>query len=62
MAFLIDSSVMIALERRGLAHGALTVVAPVERIGLASITASELLAGVYRANSPERRVRREVFA
>lgn len=61
MAQLIDSSIFIALERRGERFGALVEVAPDEPVGLASITASELLAGVHRADSLERRLRREAF-
>lgn len=61
MTLLLDSSIIIAIERRGLPHRALAELAPDEPIALASITASELLAGVYRADSVERRVRREAF-
>ena len=61
MARLIDSSVFIALERRGLRLGALAASLPDDRVALASITASELLAGVHRADSPARRLRREAF-
>ncbi|HVB96924.1 MAG TPA: type II toxin-antitoxin system VapC family toxin [Chloroflexota bacterium] len=61
MAQLIDSSVFIALERRGLSLGALAAAIPDEPIALSSMTASELLIGVHRADSPERRSRREAF-
>jgi tRNA(fMet)-specific endonuclease VapC len=62
MAQLIDISVFIGLERRGqqsfaLATGAISS----DQVALAAITASALLAGVHRANTPERRVRREAF-
>lgn len=61
MAQLIDSSVFIALERRGLTLNTLAAVVPDESLALASITVSELLAGVERADSLERRLRREAF-
>lgn len=61
MTLLIDSSVIIAIERRRLPHEALARLTPDEPIAVASITASELLAGVYRADTLERRVRREAF-
>lgn len=61
MAQLIDSSIFIALERRRAPLGALARALPDEPVALASITASELLAGVHRADSPARRARREAF-
>jgi tRNA(fMet)-specific endonuclease VapC len=64
VAQLIDTSVFVALERRGLRLGALAGVAPGEAdapVALASVTASELLVGVHRADTAERRLRREAF-
>jgi predicted nucleic acid-binding protein len=61
MAVLIDSSVFIALERRGLLGQDVLPAIGEESAALASMTASELLHGVYRANSEERRVRRQAF-
>lgn len=61
MAHLVDSSVFIALERQGLRLGVLGRTMPDEPIAIASITASELLTGVQRADSPARRSRREAF-
>jgi tRNA(fMet)-specific endonuclease VapC len=61
MAQLVDSSVWITLERRGLTLEDLARVAGDEPLRLASITAAELLVGVHRADSPERRRRREPF-
>ena len=61
MALLIDSSIFIALERQGQRLGALARIVPDEPLALASITASELLVGVYRADSSARRLRREAF-
>ena len=58
---MIDSSILIATERRALdfddtlgAHGE-------EPVGIAAITASELLHGVHRAATTAQRQRREAF-
>ncbi len=59
MAFLVDSSVFIALERRNLPLGALSRLVSHEPLAMAAITASELLVGVHRASSPERRFHRQ---
>ncbi len=61
MGALIDSSVLIAVER-----GALDLEATIESLtdtdlALASITASEMLHGVHRARASARRSRREAF-
>jgi predicted nucleic acid-binding protein len=61
MALLIDSSVLVELERRRLRLSALAHLVPDAPIALASITASELLAGAHRADTPARRVVREAF-
>ena len=63
MARLIDSSVFITLERRGSPIGALAHVTSArdESVALAAITASELLTGVERANSQDRRATRQAF-
>lgn len=61
MAQLIDTSVFIALERQQLDLDVVVGMFPDEMIALAAITESELLAGVYYANSDERRLRREAF-
>jgi len=63
MAFLIDTSIFIGLERRTLGVASLEAVVPYpdDRVALASITASELLAGVHRADSESRRQRRHIF-
>lgn len=71
MGTLLDTTVFIELERavrRLPPASAMTEVArrlegqlgPAEEVGIAAITASELLRGVHRA-SPERRIRREAF-
>lgn len=62
MALLIDSSIFIALERRRLPVNTLgSVAGRDEPVALAAITASELLVGAYRADSPERRLLRLAF-
>jgi len=58
---LVDSSVIIDLERRGLPLHVLFDSLPNEQLVTAAITASELLVGIHRASSDERRVRRETF-
>lgn len=60
MADLIDSSVIIDLERRGLAASELLPYFP-GRMHVAAITASELLVGVHMAGSVERKQRRGAF-
>ncbi len=59
MPVVLDSSVLVAFERRRfdferflIDHGP---------VAIASITAAELLIGVERADSPQRRARRESF-
>lgn len=61
MAQLIDSGVLIGLERRGQGLGALSNAAPNQPLAIASITCSELLIGIYRADTPDRRLLRESF-
>lgn len=61
MAQLVDTSVFIALERRGASLANLAATAPNEAWVLASITTSELLAGVYRADTEARRLQRAAF-
>ena len=61
MALLIDSSVFIALERQNRPVDDLASTVGDEAMGLAAITASELLVGALRADSPERRLRRLAF-
>ena len=61
MAQLIDTSVFIARERQRLDLNVLAGILPDEPIALAPITASELLAGVYYADTEERRQRRQAF-
>jgi predicted nucleic acid-binding protein len=61
VAIVIDSSVFTAVERRGLPPGQVVDLVGAEQAVIASITASELLAGVYRADSRARRRRREDF-
>ncbi len=60
MGSLIDSSIFIAAERGALASDdARRLITPDAGFAMASVTAAELLHGVYRADTPERRKRRE---
>ena len=61
MALLIDTSVLVALERGHLSWEALIQRAGDDEVAVAAITASELLHGVHRADSALRRGRRERF-
>lgn len=61
MGTLIDSSVLIAAERDTLDLTAATVGPEDEPVGIAAITASELLDGVHRAATASQRQRREAF-
>ena len=61
MARLIDTSALVALERQGQSLDPLVSAAADEPVALAAITASELLLGMERADSPQRRLRREAF-
>ena len=56
MGTLLDSSVLIRLER----SGSLLTIGDNEEVAIAAITASELLHGVHRAD-PQRRAQREAF-
>jgi predicted nucleic acid-binding protein len=58
---LIDSSVLIAAERRALDLDAAMAAYGDETVAVAAITASELLHGVQRAATPVQRQRREAF-
>jgi tRNA(fMet)-specific endonuclease VapC len=61
VAQLVDSSIVIGLERRGRELKELFSAAPDEALAIASITASELLVGAFRADTSERRQRRLAF-
>ena len=61
MARLIDSSVVIALHRRGLPLRVLAAEAPDDPMAVAAGTASELLVGVHRTVPIERRRSREAY-
>jgi tRNA(fMet)-specific endonuclease VapC len=61
MGLIIDSSLLIAAERRRFDLEAfIEAEAPMEAIFITSVTASELLHGVHRA-TPERRAAREAY-
>lgn len=58
----IDTTVLVTLERRGWGLSMLRPsLEPDDEIAIAAVTISELLVGVYRADSEARRLRREVF-
>jgi tRNA(fMet)-specific endonuclease VapC len=61
MATLIDSSVLIAIERQRLNLEALLAEHAEEEVAIATITAAELLHGVHRAKTARQRTRREAF-
>jgi tRNA(fMet)-specific endonuclease VapC len=58
MAWLIDTSVFIELDRRGAPLHELAASIPVEPAALASITVSELLVGAHRAATARQRSQR----
>lgn len=58
---LIDTSVFIAAERGQLDLDTIFTTHQGEPVALAAITASELLHGVHRAQTPEQRAPREAF-
>lgn len=61
MGTLIDSSVLVAAEREQLTLGEALLPHADEPVGIAAITASELLHGVQRARTAAQRHRRETF-
>jgi tRNA(fMet)-specific endonuclease VapC len=61
LALVIDTSVLVGMERRGLEPEDFGRFAPPQSTALASITASELLVGVHRSTSPRRQSTRAVF-
>lgn len=61
MGQLIDTSVLIQVERKQLTIGDLISSIPEDDVAVSSITAAELLAGVERAKESIIRVRRSAF-
>ena len=61
MGYLIDTSVFIAWERGQLDLSKVVASRADAEVTLCAITASELLHGVHRADSAQRRGRREAF-
>jgi tRNA(fMet)-specific endonuclease VapC len=61
MARLIDTTVLIDMERKGRGLGVLRDLLAGEIIAMSSGSAAELLLGIERADSPDRRLRREEF-
>ncbi len=58
---MLDTSVVVAAERRSLALEPLLASVAEEAVGLAAVTASELLHGCHRAGDPGTRARRFAF-
>lgn len=61
MGVMLDTSVLVAAERRALALDALLESVGGESVGIAALTASELLHGCHRAADPGMRARRFAF-
>ncbi|MFI5208036.1 MAG: PIN domain-containing protein [Gemmatimonadales bacterium] len=61
MGLILDTSVLIAAERRSLRLEALLHDRDAEAVGLAAVTASELLHGVHHAADAAVRARRAAF-
>jgi predicted nucleic acid-binding protein len=60
LGLLIDSSVLIDIERRQLSLS-MVIEDGSESSAISALTVSELLFGLYRASSSEQRMRRETF-
>jgi tRNA(fMet)-specific endonuclease VapC len=61
MGVIVDTSALIAMERRGMTPDALRDVVLDEPLAMATITLSELLVGIHRADALPRRLQRERF-
>jgi tRNA(fMet)-specific endonuclease VapC len=57
----LDTSILIAYERRAIDIGALIEGREQEAVGISVITAAELLHGVHRADTPVRRMKRTAY-
>lgn len=61
MGVIFDTSVLIAIEKSSLNIERLFMGRENEPFGISVVTVSELLHGVYRADSEKRRLKREAF-
>lgn len=65
MGIVLDSSIVISAERRGLTVAQLlrnvSTATGDQEVALSAIGLMELIHGIYRANTPERRKMRELF-
>lgn len=61
MALIVDSTVLIGMERRGLGFTDIARIGPNESTAIASITASELLIGVMRSVPSPKTTARAAF-
>ncbi|CAN5665763.1 type II toxin-antitoxin system VapC family toxin [soil metagenome] len=61
MGIVIDASVIVSLERRGALFDPAELGIEVEPVAITAMTASELLVGVHRADTAQRRDEREFY-
>ncbi len=61
MGVVLDTSILIAYERRAIDVDALMEGREEEAVGISVITAAELLHGVHRADTPARRMKRTAY-
>lgn len=61
MGIVIDASVIVSLERRGELFDPAELGVEAEPVAITAMTASELLVGVYRADTAQRRDEREFY-
>lgn len=61
MGLILDTSILVAAERRSLSLGVLLDTVAAEPVGIAALTASELLRGCHRAADAGTRARRFAF-
>ena len=61
MGVVLDTSILIAYERRAIDIGGLIEGREQEAVGISAITAAELLHGVHRADTPVRRMKRTAY-
>ena len=62
MSLILDTSVFITIERRDLSIAVLpAIIGAHEQVAMSSMTLSELLMGTFRAESSQRRARRQGF-
>jgi tRNA(fMet)-specific endonuclease VapC len=60
LGLIVDTNVFVSFERRG-EPGSLAAWNPADDVFISAVTVSELLMGVWRADSEARRIRRSAF-